>query len=129
MGPFVDSKAALTPPFETIPAKQSNAKNSDQGTHDMSITHVVTFTFKPDTAAEALAKLSEAFEALAALIGGIESFRHGQDIGVRDDNADYAVAAVFTDEDAFAAYSTASEHLKLVSDFRPHLLSKSSVQF
>lgn len=96
----------------------------------MSIGHVVTFTFTPSTSRETIAQLSTALDALAASCTGIETYRHGPDLGIRDGNAHYAVAAVFRDAAAFAAYMSAPEHLQLVADLiQPNLTAKSSVQF
>ncbi|WP_009478405.1 Dabb family protein [Rhodococcus sp. JVH1] len=96
----------------------------------MTITHVVTFTFKPDTSPKAIIKLSESLDEMASSLDGIESFRHGPDVQVRKGNADYAVSAVFSDRDSFAQYMASPEHRQLVTELlTPHLVSKSSVQF
>lgn len=95
----------------------------------MSVCHVVTFTFKPGTSDDAIAKLGVALDDLAANAGAI-SYRHGRDLKRRDGNADYAVTAVFDDYDRFHAYLTSPQHLGIVSDLLdPHLQSRSAVQF
>jgi hypothetical protein len=95
----------------------------------MPVYHLVTFTFKARTSTEAITELSAALDGLSMRAGAI-SYSHGQDLKIRQDNADYAVTAIFHDAAAFDAYITSPEHLRIVSELvMPHLQSRSAVQF
>ncbi|RZL84451.1 MAG: Dabb family protein [Rhodococcus sp. (in: high G+C Gram-positive bacteria)] len=96
----------------------------------MPLAHVVTFTFSPDLPAGTLSTLADRLDELSAACPGIESYRHGPDQRDRPGNADYAVTAVFENEDAFTAYLTSPDHRRIVTELiGPHLVAKSSVQF
>jgi hypothetical protein len=94
------------------------------------IGHVVTFTFAPNLPPATVTALGEALDALSAASPGIDSYRHGPDLRERPGNADYAVAAVFRDQNALAAYMASPEHQRIITELvEPHLQGKSSVQF
>lgn len=95
----------------------------------MPVVHVVTFTFNPAVADDVIADLTPALDDLAAQSKALW-YQHGPDLGVREGNADYAVTAVFPDEEAFRAYMTAPQHQRVINELvRPHLQARSAVQF
>ena len=95
----------------------------------MSVCHVVTFTFKPETADEAVATFAQGLDHLAERLK-LNSFRHGRDLGLHNGNADYAVVAEFDDEAEFAAYLSSPSHQQLIRELLlPHLQTRSAVQF
>jgi hypothetical protein len=95
----------------------------------MPVIHVVTFTFAPGVADEAMADLGAALDDFAPRTGAIRYY-HGPDIGMRDGNAHYAVTAVFEGRNAFLDYISDPEHLRIIRDkVAPHLRSRSAVQF
>ena len=58
------------------------------------------------------------------------AFQHGPDLHIRDGNADYAINAVFTDDETFLAYMASAQHQRIISDLvTPHLRARSAVQF
>ena len=69
----------------------------------MPVVHVVTLTFRPDTAATVVNKLVVALDDLAPQSNAI-SFQHSTDLHIREGNADYAITAIFHDEETFRAY-------------------------
>lgn len=95
----------------------------------MSICHVVTFRFVPDSGVEVVKSLSESLERVADSCTGIEYYWHGTDLGIRTGTSDYAIAAVFRDEHALHAYTNAPEHRRVNVEFARYVAEKSSVQF
>jgi Stress responsive A/B Barrel Domain len=95
----------------------------------MPIVHVVTLTFRPDIAATVISKLAAALDDLSRQSNAI-TFQHGTDLGIQGGNADYAITAVFNDEDAFRTYMACWQHQQIISDLvTPHLQARSAVQF
>lgn len=95
----------------------------------MPVCHLVTFTFKAGTSGDAIAQLAAALDDLAVRSGAV-NYRHGRDLQFREGNADYAVTAVFENQQACTAYLKSPEHLRIVAELlTPHLQSRSAVQF
>ena len=95
----------------------------------MAVVHVVALTFAPDTAESVVPELAAALNELGPQSNAIH-FQHGCDLGIREGNADYAITAVFTDEETFLAYMASAQHQRIISDLvTPHLLARSAVQF
>ncbi|NGP04178.1 Dabb family protein [Rhodococcus sp. 14C212] len=95
----------------------------------MPIAHVVTFSFTANTTSETIDALSRALEAVSHSCSGIESYHHGADLRLRPGNADYAVAAVFRDQQALSDYMTDPQHQRVNTEFASFVAAKSSVQF
>ncbi|MEE2032545.1 Dabb family protein [Rhodococcus chondri] len=95
----------------------------------MSIAHVVTFTFTPTTSSETIAALSRALDTVSDFCTGIESYRHGPDLHLRPGTADYAVTAVFRDQQALTDYLNDRHHQRVNTEFAACVAAKSSVQF
>ena len=95
----------------------------------MPVAHVVTITFIDDTPTETVDTFHRNLGAVSAVCSGIESFRHGRDINFRTGTADYAISAVFIDENALRAYLTHPEHVRITNEFEPNIAAKTSVQF
>jgi Stress responsive A/B Barrel Domain len=95
----------------------------------MPIAHVITFTFRPHTSRDVIAKLGPALDDLAQQSNTI-FYHHGADLGIREGNADYAVVALFENQDAFTAYMTSPLHDRINREnIRPFLQTRSAVQF
>jgi heme-degrading monooxygenase HmoA len=95
----------------------------------MPVMHVVTLTFRPDTTATVISKLAAALDDLAPQSNAI-SFQHGGDLHIREGNADYAITAVFHDEEAFRAYMASPQHQQIIRDLvTPYMQARSAVQF
>lgn len=92
-------------------------------------THIVTFTWKEGVPAGHAAAAKARLDAYAATLRGCVSYTCGPDAGVLDGNADFAVVAVFEDEQAWHAYDTADEHNRIRAEvFRPWVAHRSAVQ-
>jgi hypothetical protein len=95
----------------------------------MAVVHVVTLKFRPETTESLVGKLAAALDELGPQSNAVR-FQHGSDLGVREGNADYAITAVFADEETFLAYMASAQHQEIISDLvTPHLQARSAVQF
>jgi hypothetical protein len=95
----------------------------------MAVVHVVTLTFRPETGESVVSELAAALDELGPQSNAVV-FQHGPDLHIRDGNADYAINAVFPDEEAFLAYMASAQHQRIISDLvMPHLQARSAVQF
>jgi hypothetical protein len=95
----------------------------------MTVVHTVTLKFRPETAESVVGKLAAALDQLGPQSNAIH-FQHGCDLGIREGNADYAINAVFADEETFSAYMASAQHQRIISDLvTPHLQARSAVQF
>jgi hypothetical protein len=95
----------------------------------MAVVHIVTLTFRPESAESAVGELAAALDELGPHTNAI-LFQHGPDLGIREGNADYAINAVFTDEETFLAYMASPQHQRIIRELvTPHLQSRSAVQF
>jgi hypothetical protein len=92
--------------------------------------HVVTFTLKPDAPADQVDRIAEAVNALAATLPEVRSLAIGSDLGLRDGNASFAIAAQFDDVDAFKVYADHPEHIRVVTELiGPYISERHPVQF
>jgi hypothetical protein len=95
----------------------------------MTVVHIVTLTFRPETAESVVWKLAAALDELGPQSNAIR-FQHGFDLRIREGNADYAINAVVADEVTFLAYMASPQHQRIISDLvTPHLQARSAVQF
>jgi hypothetical protein len=95
----------------------------------MAVVHVVTLKFRPETTESVVGKLAVALDELGPQSNAVR-FQHGSDLGVREGNADYAITAVFADEETFLAYMASAQHQRIISDLvTPHVQARSAVQF
>lgn len=98
----------------------------------MSITHVVTFTWTEGTDADTVTEIAAVLRAFvdAAGLTGLRSWTCGSDAGLTENNADFAVVAVFDDEDGYRAYRDHPEHRRIIAErIAPLIGSRSAVQF
>jgi hypothetical protein len=92
--------------------------------------HVVTFTLKPDAPAELVDRIGEALDALAATLPAMRSLAVGKDLGLREGNASFAIAAQFDDVDGFKLYADHPEHLRVIKELiSPNISERHPVQF
>lgn len=92
--------------------------------------HVVTFTLKPDAPADQVERIREAVTALAATLPEVRSMAVGADLGLRDGNASFAIAAQFDDVDGFKLYADHPEHVRVIKELiAPHISERHPVQF
>lgn len=95
----------------------------------MPVVHVVALTFKTDVTDSVIADLVAELDDLGRRAQAI-SFQHGRDLQIREGNADYAITAVFDDEQAFGAYMADPQHQRIIRQLlTPNVQTRSAVQF
>jgi heme-degrading monooxygenase HmoA len=98
----------------------------------MTITHVVIFGWTEDTSSEAVEEIATTLRGFIAdaELPGLQSWTCGRDAGFAENNADFAVVAVFDDADAYTTYRDHPEHRRIITEqIAPRLASRSVVQF
>jgi hypothetical protein len=92
--------------------------------------HVVTFTLKPDAPADQVDRIGEALHALAATLPEMRSLAIGADLGLREGNSSFAIAAQFDDVDGYKVYADHPEHIRVIKELiGPHITERHPVQF
>jgi quinol monooxygenase YgiN len=92
--------------------------------------HVVTFRFKPEVEDAQVHRLARDLRAFASALPGLVSYACGTDLGLRQNNDDFAIAAVFDTEDALNAYLGHPDHQAIVATYVPTMvLDKHGAQF
>lgn len=81
------------------------------------IWHVVTFEWRPEVSAEQVEALVEALARFRAEIPVLVDYRYGPDLGLRENNGDFAIVAVLASADDLPAYLDDPAHHALVRDF------------
>jgi len=95
----------------------------------MPIAHVVTLTFKVGTPQQTIATLAAELDTLRGHISATD-FAHGCDVSIRDNNADYAITAMFASHEDFLAYMDLPMHQRIIRELVvPNVRSRSAVQF
>jgi quinol monooxygenase YgiN len=93
------------------------------------IQHVVVFRWTPTGTPDAV-RLARELTALVASLDGVLAYGCGPDLGLREVNDDFAVAATFADEQALSAYLDHPEHKRITAEqVTPHLAEKHICQF
>ena len=94
------------------------------------IHHVVLLRLLPGISRAGLEPLVSILTGLAASLDGVEEYRVGLDLALRETNEDLAIVARFRDREALHTYLTHPEHLSALARFGPDLVAeKHSVQF
>lgn len=88
------------------------------------ITHVVTFVWKPGTTEDQVGQLHEALTAFQQVVPEIVTYRHGRDLGLGSDNADYAVVSTVDGADQLRAYLELPEHRRIVRELLAPILAR-----
>ena len=92
--------------------------------------HVVTFQFKPGVSDADAKILAQELTQFANTVPGLISYGCGQDLGLRDNSEDFAVAAVFDTKEALRTYLEHPDHHAIVAKYGPTMLAgKHSSQF
>jgi hypothetical protein len=92
--------------------------------------HVVTFDLKPDAPADLVGRIDAALRSLAATLPEVRSLAVGSDLGLREGNAGFAVAATFDDVEAFTLYADHPEHVRVIKELiGPNITARHPVQF
>ncbi len=94
------------------------------------IYHVVLFRLLPGSSRASLDELVNILTGLTTRLDGVEEYRVGTDLRLRDGNDDLAIVARFRDRNALDTYLTHPEHLSALAKYGPVLVAeKHSVQF
>lgn len=93
------------------------------------ILHLATFGWRPGVSNDDVVAVSEALSSLPDQIPELLSYRFGPDLGLREGNAAFAVAAVLESPEALSAYLDHPEHLRIVKEFiAPLIATRQTVQ-
>lgn len=87
------------------------------------IMHLVTFTWRPGVTNDDVVAVIEALTSLPEQIPELLSYNFGPDLGLREGNADFAVAAVVESPETLPAYLDHPEHLRIIKEFIAPLIA------
>lgn len=91
--------------------------------------HLVTFTWRPDVTNDDVVAVIEGLTSLPAQIPELLTYSFGPDLGLREGNADFAVAAVLDSPESLPAYLDHPEHVRILKEFiAPLIASRQAVQ-
>ncbi len=91
--------------------------------------HLVTFTWRPDVTNDDVVAVIEGLTSLPAQIPELLSYSFGPDLGLREGNADFAVAAALDSPESLPAYLDHPEHVRILKEFiAPLVASRQAVQ-
>ena len=94
------------------------------------VAHLSQLHWKPGATADEIERVGAGLATLPDRLPGLLYYAFGSDLGLRDDNADYAVIGVFADIEAYHTYSTHPEHVRILREMiTPILESRSAAQF
>jgi len=123
--------------FECLPSV--NLLASPESTPDVSgqlisrlagvILHLVTFTWRPGASNDDVVAIIEALTSMPGHIPELLSYSFGPDLGLRQGNADFAVAAVLESPQTLPAYLDHPEHVRIIEEFiAPLMATRQAVQ-
>ena len=93
------------------------------------IMHLVTLTWRSGVTNDDVVAVIEGLTSLPGQIPELLSYNFGPDLGLRDGNADFAVAAVLDSPEALPAYLDHPEHVRILKEFiAPLIATRQSVQ-
>jgi hypothetical protein len=94
------------------------------------IKHVVVMTWSAEATAGQKEEAMAALKTLPPLMKGLSSYSCGQDAGVTDGNADFAIVAEFDDADSYVAYRDHPVHQDIIKRLIvPIATQRRAVQF
>lgn len=92
--------------------------------------HLVLFTWNDSIPDGHGAMAAAELRRYATTLEGLVSYHCGENLGLTQGAADFAVSAVFDDEAAWHAYDTAEEHNRIRREvFAPHVVTRTVIQF
>lgn len=92
--------------------------------------HIVLFSWKDSVPAGHGVVAAAELRRYAATLAGLVSYHCGENLGLTEGAADFAVSAVFEDEASWHAYDTADEHNRIRREvFAPHVGTRTVIQF
>jgi len=91
--------------------------------------HIVLFKWKEGTTKDQVAAVTAEMAKLPGLIPELKALHMGSDLGFRDGNADWALAALFEDQAGWHAYQVHPAHQAVVHNLAaPILASRNAIQ-
>ncbi len=93
------------------------------------VRHCVLFRWKSNVTKADIDRVSDLLRSLPSSIPQIRSFCFGPDLGLVEDNYDFAVVAEFDGESDYQVYAQHPQHLKVVGEgIKPLLEERVAVQ-
>ncbi len=94
------------------------------------IRHVVVFTWLAEATDEQKKYVSDQIATLPSQMTGLRAYLFGPDIGLAEDNAEFAIVADFDSAEDYLAYRTHPVHLAVIAQaVRPITRQRLAVQF
>lgn len=91
--------------------------------------HLVLFKWKAGTTPEQVAALDKAMAELPGQIPELKDLKFGSDLGFREGNASWALAATFEDKAGWHAYQVHPAHQAVVQNIAlPMMESRNAIQ-
>jgi len=91
--------------------------------------HLATFTWRPDVTNDDVVAVLEGLSSLPDQIPELRSYSFGPDLGLRDGNADFAVAAVLESPETLPSYLDHPEHMRILKEIiAPLIATRQAVQ-
>lgn len=92
--------------------------------------HIVLFSWNNSVPAGHAAIAAQELRRYATTLGGLVSYHCGENLGLTNGAADFAVSAVFEDEESWHAYDIADEHNRIRAEiFQPYVATRTVIQF
>lgn len=92
--------------------------------------HVVIFRWNESSTPAHRAELEAALARLPEVIPTLRGYHVGQDAGINEGNADFAVVAEFDDAAGYLVYRDDAEHARIITELiAPYVDTRSVVQF
>jgi hypothetical protein len=92
--------------------------------------HVALFRWAEGTTEEQRRAISEGLSRLPNLIPELRDYRFGEDLGLAEDNWDFAVVADFDSAEGWSTYRKHPEHERILSEqIRPAVSERASLQY
>jgi hypothetical protein len=80
------------------------------------VLHIAMFQWNEGVTSEQVTALRAALDTMPEAVGGVLSYRFGPDLGLRDENFDFGVAAELESPGDVARYLDHPAHLQLVQE-------------
>jgi hypothetical protein len=94
------------------------------------IRHMVLFQWTEEATPEQKQRAADELGRLPSLVPSLRAFHLGPDLGLREGNFDFAVAADFDDLEGYLAYRDDPEHRAIVVEFiTPIAAQRAAVQY
>lgn len=104
--------------------------DTDDRSSGAGVRHVVLFTWAEGTTPHHIEALKAGLAALPGRIPQIADYRFGEDLGINEGTADFAVVADFVSRDDYLVYRDHPDHRQLISELvTPIVQRRLAIQF